>query len=94
MQPWIFTEEHATGFARTIAPMIWGFLVTRIPAVMTFAEQLGLNELIMSGILGMIIYSAIRWTAERVPWVGYLLIINKKPHYAGVTETPAVPPQE
>jgi hypothetical protein len=85
---WIFTEEHATAFVRTVMPMVWGFLITRFPAVMDFLTQFGLTEEAAVLIVSALVYSAIRWAAQKFPAVGWLLGINKKPHYTGVVEQP------
>lgn len=91
---WIASEESVTGLVRTFMPMLYGWLVTQIPGVVEWAEGVGVTQATLIPLIGILLYGAIRWTAEKLPWVGYLLVVNKKPHYTGVAETAPVSPQQ
>jgi len=92
--PWLFSKEAMIGYVRTIMPFIYSYGMTRIPKVLEVADTWGLDEAALVPILGGFLYVAIRALAEKWGWVGYLLGVNKKPRYAGVTETVAVPPAQ
>lgn len=99
---WLFTEEAATGITRTVISYVWVWLLSLLAswpwlmeqswgdAVLGWVNNLDTTTLVLVG--GSALYTAIRALAEKFPWVGYLLIFNKKPSYAGVAETPPVPP--
>lgn len=91
---WLFTEEAATGITRTLMGYVYGFLLVQVPQVVSFADSIGVTQEATVLILGTIVYTAIRQLAEKLPWLGYLLIFNKKPSYAGVVESVPVPPAQ
>lgn len=91
---WLFTEEAATGITRTLMGYVYGFLLVQVPQVVSFADSIGITQEATVLILGTIVYAAIRQLAEKLPWLGYLLIFNKKPSYAGVVESAPVPPAQ
>jgi len=92
--PWLFTKESAVGFVRTVLPFAYSYGMTRIPKVLEVADTWGWDEAALVPFLGGFLYVAIRALAEKWGWVGYLLGFNTKPHYAGVSETVAVPPAQ
>lgn len=91
---WLFTEEAATGITRTLMGYVYGFLLIQIPDIVSFAEGIGITQEAMVLILGTLVYTTIRAAAEKFPWLGYLLVFNKKPSYAGVVESVPVPPAQ
>lgn len=91
---WLFTEEAAVGITRTLMGYVYGFLLVQIPDVVSFADGIGITQEGVVLILGTVVYTTIRAAAEKLPWLGYLLIFNKKPAYAGVVETAPVPPAQ
>ena len=79
---WLFTREAAIGIVRTVMPFAWTWAATNIPGVVSFAE--GTLNLTLEGfvlIAGGVLYTLIRWFAEKFPKVGYLLVVNKAPTY-------------
>ena len=79
---WLFTREAAIGIVRTVMPFAWTWAATNIPGVVSFAE--GTLNLTLEGfvlIAGGVLYTLIRWFAEKFPKVGYLLVFNKAPTY-------------
>lgn len=91
---WLFSEEAATGITRTLMAYVYGFLLVQVPQVVSFADGIGITQEAVVLILGTVVYTTIRAAAEKFPWLGYLLIFNKKPSYVGVVETPPVPPAQ
>lgn len=86
---WIVTKEALIGITRTAVAYVYAWLLTSIPAVndFLFANDLvdeadGLIAII-TVVIGTLLYSLIRWAAEKWPAVGYFLIFNVKPEYAG-----------
>jgi hypothetical protein len=55
---------------------VYGFLIS------SFALDLSAEiEGAVTVLIGTGVYMAIRWIAEKVPAVGYLLVVNKAPSY-------------
>lgn len=78
---WIFTKEAATGIVRTFMPFLWTSLLGLIPSLDTWVTNAGLSKEAFIIIGGSVLYAAIRWIAEKVPAVGWLLVVNTKPTY-------------
>lgn len=93
---WLFTKEAAIGIVRTVMPFIYGWLVSMIPGVVTWAEGFGITQEGLTVIVGGLVYTLIRQIAEKIPQVGYFLIFNTRPDYSaavGVGEPePTDPP--
>jgi len=82
------------GFVRTVLPFAYSYGLTRIPKVLEVLDTWGLDQDAMALGVGAVLYVGIRALAEKWGWVGYLLGVNKKPHYSGITETLPEPPAE
>lgn len=93
---WLFTKEAAIGIVRTVMPFIYGWLVTQIPGIVSWAEGFGITQEGLTVIAGGFVYTAIRALAEKIPQIGYLLVFNTRPDYSaavGVEEpAPTDPP--
>lgn len=73
---WPVTKEGITGIVRTLMGYAYGWLLT------TFAFDVPEDiEGAVTVLVGTGIYVAIRWLAEKFPWVGNLLVVNKAPSY-------------
>lgn len=71
------TKEGITAAVRTLMGYVYGFLLS------TFAFDLPAEtEAALTVLVGTLVYMGIRELAERLPWVGYLLIVNKAPSYS------------
>ena len=79
---WLFTREAATGITRTVIAFVYGWLITRIPAVESFVVDNGIDMAGLSVVVGGVVYTLIRAVAEKVGWVGWLLGFNVKPDYS------------
>jgi len=79
---WLFTREAATGITRTAITFVYGWLITRIPGIESFVVDNGIDVAGFAVVLGGVVYTLIRQTAEKWPVVGYLLIFNQKPDYS------------
>jgi len=84
---WIVTKEAITALIRTFMGYAYAWLLTLTPGFGTWLTENGLTEQFdgavgfITIILGVAIYGAIRWAAERWGWIGYFLVVNKKPEY-------------
>ncbi len=77
----LFTKENAYGLVRTVVTFVYGWLLSLSPAITDVLADAGIDESLFVLLFGGILYQLIRWVAEKVPAVGYLLIFNKKPDY-------------
>lgn len=75
-----FTKESVVAVVRTAMAYVYATLLFPV------ANGLGVslpeepdNWVVL--LVGTAIYQAIRWVAEKVPAVGYLLVFNTKPEY-------------
>jgi hypothetical protein len=80
----ILTKEGITAIVRTLMGYVYGFLLT------TFAFDLPAEtETALTVLFGTGVYMLIRELAEKWPWVGNFLVVNKAPHYEEPTEPAA-----
>lgn len=77
----LFTKENAYGLVRTVVTFAYGWLLSLVPAVSDLLTDAGIDESLFVLLFGGLLYQLVRWVAEKVPAVGYLLIFNRKPDY-------------
>lgn len=70
------SREMAIAVTRTGAAYLWVFLLERF--AFDVPEDLRAAFILIAGTA---LYYLIRLIAERVPVVGWLLVVNQKPHY-------------
>ena len=95
---WIVTKEAIIGVTRTAMGYIWAWLLTVLAGWSWLMELTifgwpagdailgwinGVDPVAFALVGGTIIYGAIRWLAEKWPWVGRFLVFNVKPEYPG-----------
>lgn len=78
---WLWSKEAATGIVRTVMPFAWTWAATNLAVVTDFAETVGITQEGFVLIAGGLFYTLIRVVAEKVPQVGWLLGVNRKPAY-------------
>ena len=85
---WIVTKEALTGIVRTVMPYIYAALLGQLPFINDWLVANDWADAVqgfVSGafvvVVGTVIYGAIRWAAEKWPWIGNLLVVNKAPDY-------------
>lgn len=85
---WIVTREAVVGIVRTGVSYLYALLLSSVPFVNNLLTETGTADEVgtfIEGsfvvIAGTIIYSVIRWVAEKFPAVGFLLVFNTKPTY-------------
>lgn len=78
---WLFTKDAAYAIVRTVVTFAYGWIATNIPAVADILDTVGLSEGTAVLIIGGVVYTVVRQTAERWSWVGYLLVFNENPTY-------------
>lgn len=86
----LFTKENAIALVRTVMPFIYAWLLGLAPWMQGLMETLNLTQEGFIVVIGTVVYQLIRWLAEHYPWVGYLLIVNKKPDYGIPNKEPLV----
>lgn len=77
----LFTKENAYALVRTAATFVYGWLLTLAPWVEDVINDIGISPEFFVLLFGAVLYQLVRVVAEKVPWVGYFLVINKKPDY-------------
>ncbi len=77
--------DYVTGHIRTGVPILVGFLVG---LAAKYGIDLNSPELVaaISGVAGAFWYGGVRALAERFPWAGILLGVNKAPKYPGAID--------
>ncbi|KKK52611.1 hypothetical protein LCGC14_3103150 [marine sediment metagenome] len=81
----VFTKENAYGVTRTFVPFFYAWLIGLAPFVQDWLATVNLTAEGFVLLFGGLLYEGIRVVAEKVPWVGNLLIFNTKPDYGLTT---------
>lgn len=93
---WIVTKEAIAAIVRTIVPTVYAWLFTALGGIAWLSSFIGFIPseptpgvtAAVAGAVAGVIYVAIRWLAEKFPFIGYFLVINHAPSYADL-EPPA-----
>lgn len=86
---WIVSKEALAAIVRRGMPGVYAWLIVQLGGIEWLSDKIVFlpDELTtaqimaLSGAIATIIYAAIRWAAEKWGWLGYLLVVNQKPHY-------------
>lgn len=77
-------SDFLVGFIRTYVPIGVGVLITSLVSLGVDVDPASQAALI-SGVTGLVIavyYTAVRFAAEKFPWAGIFLGVNKAPTYS------------
>ncbi len=78
-----FTKESVVAVVRTAMAYVYASILTPIAANFEVVVPADPDPWVVAAV-GTVLYQAIRWAAEKIPAVGWLLVFNTKPHYADV----------